>query len=178
MRVTSELLQLEGLEMRTNFDFSPYRRSTVGYDRLFDLLETGARNEVADGFPPFDIFTDGEETYRITLAVAGFRPDEIDIVAQHNLLTVTGKRSEEETKGEFLHRGISTRSFERRFQLADFIQTSNAKFENGLLTIELKRVIPEAMKPRRIHIAGQNANDQLNETKQLEEPEKNISNAA
>lgn len=178
MHVTSELLQLEGLEMRTNFDFSPYRRSTVGYDRLFDLLETGARNEIADGFPPFDIFTDGKDTYRITLAVAGFRPDEIDIVAQHNLLTVTGKRSEEEPKGEYLHRGIATRDFERRFQLADFIQTGNAKFENGLLMIELKRVIPEAMKPRRIHIAGQNTNDQLEEPSHLDGPEGNVSNAA
>jgi molecular chaperone IbpA len=147
--------------MRPNFDFAPYRRSTVGFDRLFDLLETGSRADVADGFPPFDIVRDGEDSYRIMLAVAGFRPDDIEVVAQQNLLTVTGKRSDEESKGEYLHRGIATRSFERRFQLADFIETGNATFEHGLLTIALQRVVPEAMKPRRIEIGGQPANDRI-----------------
>jgi len=147
--------------MRTNFDFAPYRRSTVAFDRLFDLLETGSRADMLDGFPPFDIVRDSEDSYRITLAVAGFRPDEIEIVAQQNLLTVAAKRSEDETKGEYLHRGIATRPFERRFQLADFIEAGNATFENGLLTIELKRVLPEAMKPRRIEIGGQAANSRI-----------------
>ena len=147
--------------MRTNFDFSPYRRSTVGFDRFFDLLETGMRGDAADSYPPFDILRDGEDSYRITLAVAGFRPDEIEVVAQQNLLTVTGKRPDEEAKGEYLHRGIATRSFERRFQLADFVEAGTATFEHGLLTIELKRVVPEAMKPRRIEIGGKPANDQL-----------------
>ena len=86
--------------MRPNFDFSPYRRSTVGFDRLFDLLETGSRGDAAEGFPPFDIVKDGEDSYRITLAIAGFRPDEIEVVPQQNLLTVTGKRSEGEPAGE------------------------------------------------------------------------------
>lgn len=147
--------------MRTNFDFAPYRRSTVGFDRLFDLLETGSRTETADAFPPFDILRDGEDSYRITLAVAGFRPDEIEVVAQQNLLTVTGRRSEDDAGGEYLHRGIATRSFERRFQLADFIEAGNATFEHGLLTIGLKRVVPEAMKPRRIEIDGKAANDRI-----------------
>ena len=138
--------------MRTNFDFSPYRRSTVGFDRLFNLLEAGARDD--DGYPPFDIVKDGEDSYRITLAVAGFRPEDIEIVAQQNLLNVTGKRAEDDGKGEFLHRGIAARSFERRFQLADFIEAGDARFENGLLSIALKRVVPEAMKPRKIEIAG------------------------
>lgn len=146
--------------MRTNFDFAPYRRSTVGFDRLFNLLEAGARED--DGYPPFDIVKDGEDSYRITLAVAGFRPDEIEVVAQQNLLTVTGKRAEENGKGEYLHRGIAARAFERRFQLADFIEAGSASFENGLLTIALKRVVPEAMKPRKIAIAGGSvANDRL-----------------
>ncbi|WP_210358945.1 Hsp20 family protein [Sphingomonas beigongshangi] len=138
--------------MRTNFDFSPYRRSTVGFDRLFNLLESGARED--DAYPPFDIVKDGDDSYRITLAVAGFRPEDIEIVAQQNLLTVTGKRAEDDTTGEYLHRGIAARSFERRFQLADFVEAGDARFENGLLSIALKRVVPEAMKPRKIEIAG------------------------
>jgi len=137
--------------MRSNFDFTPYRRSTVGFDRLFDLLETGMR-DASDGYPPFDIVRDGEDSYRITLAVAGFRPDEIEVVAQQNQLTVTGKRADEGGNGEYLHRGIATRDFERRFQLADFIEAGQASFDNGLLSIELKRVVPEAMKPRKIAI--------------------------
>lgn len=140
--------------MRSNFDFTPYRRSTVGFDRLFDLLETGMRGDAADGYPPFDIVRDGEDSYRITLAVAGFRPDEIEVVAQQNQLTVTGKRNEDDGKGQYLHRGIAARDFERRFQLADFIEVGEAGFENGLLSIELKRVVPEAMKPRKIAIGG------------------------
>jgi len=153
--------------MRTNFDFTPYRRSTVGFDRLFDLLETGLRADAADGYPPFDIVKEGEDSYRITLAVAGFRPDEIEVVAQQNQLTVTGKRAEEQEHGEYLHRGIAARPFERRFQLADFVEAGTASFENGLLSIELKRVVPEAMKPRKIEIGGGNpANDRIEATKE------------
>jgi molecular chaperone IbpA len=148
--------------MRTNFDFTPYRRSTVGFDRLFDLLETGLRADATEGYPPFDIVKDGEDSYRITLAVAGFRQDEIEIVAQQNQLTVTGRRADEDGKGEYLHRGISARAFERRFQLADFIETGEARFENGLLSVQLKRVVPEAAKPRRISIGSSTpANDRI-----------------
>lgn len=150
--------------MRTNFDFAPYRRSTVGFDRLFNLLEAGARED--DGYPPFDIVKDGEDSYRITLAVAGFRPEDIEVVAQQNQLTVTGKRAEDDGNGEYLHRGIAARPFERRFQLADFIEAGNASFENGLLSIALKRVVPEAMKPRRIAIGGGSAaNDRIEASK-------------
>lgn len=145
--------------MRTNFDFSPYRRSTVGFDRLFDLLESTARTETVDSYPPFDIERESEDSYQITLAVAGFRPDEIEIVAQSNQLTVSGRKGEEKDDGRYLHRGIATRAFERRFQLADFVQVQHASFDNGLLRIALKREIPEAMKPRRIEIAGAVAND-------------------
>jgi molecular chaperone IbpA len=153
---------MEDLEMRPTFDFAPYRRSTVGFDRLFDLLETGMRGDGVDGFPPFDIERQGEDSYRITLAVAGFRPEEIEVVAQQNQLTVTGKRAEDKDEGQYLHRGIAARSFERRFQLADFIEAGNARFDNGLLSIELKRVVPEAMKPRKIEISGSAAaNDRI-----------------
>ena len=145
--------------MRTNFDFSPYRRSTVGFDRLFDLLESSARTETVDGYPPFDIERESEDSYQITLAVAGFRPDEIEIVAQSDQLTVSGRKAEEKDDRRYLHRGIATRAFEHRFQLADFVQVQHANFDNGLLRIALKREIPEAMKPRRIEISGAAAND-------------------
>jgi molecular chaperone IbpA len=147
--------------MRTSFDFAPYRRSTVGFDRLFDMLETGPRGDGSDAYPPFDIVRDGDDTYRITLAVAGFRPDEIEIVAQQNQLTVAGTKADEQEAGQYLHRGIAARSFERRFQLADFIEVASADFAHGLLSIALKRVISEAMKPRKIEIGGAPANDQL-----------------
>lgn len=146
--------------MRTAFDFTPYRRSTVGFDRLFNLLESGLRED--DGYPPFDILKEGEDSYRITLAVAGFRPQDIEVVAQRNQLIVTGKRADDDDQGNYLHRGIAARPFERRFQLADFIEAGDARFENGLLSIALKRVVPEAMKPRRIEIGGAaSANDRL-----------------
>lgn len=147
--------------MRTNFDFTPYRRSTVGFDRLFDLLESGARGDVSEGYPPFDLEKDGDDSYRITLAVAGFCPEDIEIVAQQNQLIVTGKKDADGgAQDRYLHRGIATRPFERRFQLADFIEVRSASVANGLLTIALKREVPEAMKPRRIEI-GTAANDLL-----------------
>lgn len=149
--------------MRTNFDFTPYRRSTVGFDRLFDLLETSTRADT-ETFPPFDIEQQGDDQYRITLAVAGFRPDEIEIVAQNNQLMIKGSRGDEPDAGRFLHRGIAMRAFERRFQLADFVVVEDASFDSGLLRIQLKREIPEAMKPRRIEISGGRsapANDRL-----------------
>ena len=148
-------------------DLAPYRRSTVGFDRLFNLLETG---NVADGegYPPFDIVKDGDDSYRITLAVAGFRPDEIDIVAQQNQLSVSGKKADDRQDAQYIHRGIATRSFERRFQLADFVEVRSANFQDGLLSISLQRVVPEAMKPRKIEIgAGQSTQSRI-ETRQPE----------
>lgn len=147
--------------MRTNFDFAPYRRSTVGFDRLFDLLETGLRADGTEGYPPFDIVKDSEDSYHITLAAAGFAPGDIEIVAHQNQLVVTGKRSESPDDGQYLHRGIAARPFERRFQLADFVEIRDATHENGLLTISLQRVVPEAMKPRRIEIGGTTGNGRL-----------------
>lgn len=139
--------------MRSSFDFSPYRRSTVGFDRLFDFLESATRNEQGDNYPPFDLEKVSDDRYRITLAVAGFRRDEIDITARQNLLVITGRKSESRSKeGNYLHMGIATRAFERRFELADFVRVDKAQLEDGLLMIELVREIPEAMKPRKIDI--------------------------
>ena len=141
--------------MRSNFDFSPYRRSTVGFDRLFDFLETAGRSEQADNYPPYDIEKLSDDSYRITLAVAGFGPGDIDITARQNMLVVTGRKTENRNKdGNYLHMGIATRAFERRFELADFVRVEGADMKDGLLSIELLREIPEAMKPRRIEING------------------------
>ncbi len=144
--------------MRSNFDLSPYRRSTLGFDRIFDLLETGARDAV-DGFPPFDMIKEGQDRYIIMLAVAGFTPSEIEIVAQENQLIVAGKKAQQEDDGRYLYRGIAIQPFERRFQLADFIQVQSASFENGLLKIDLKREVPEKMKARRIEIGSSVSTD-------------------
>ena len=139
----------------SRFDFTPYRRSTVGFDRLFDLLEGQARNSTGDNYPPFNSARRGEDNYRITLAVAGFRPEDIDITAQQNLLTVQGKKREESEDGaEFLHVGIANRGFERRFELADFVRVENADLADGLLIIDLVREVPEAMKPKKIAVNG------------------------
>ena len=141
--------------MRTGFDFTPYRRSTVGFDRLFDFLESAARTEVGDNYPPYDIEKVSDDAYRITLAVAGFRQNEIDITARQNLLVVTGRKADNRNKdGNFLHMGIATRAFERRFELADFVRVENAELRDGLLSVDLIREIPEAMKPRRVEING------------------------
>ncbi|HEX7709768.1 MAG TPA: Hsp20 family protein [Sphingomonadaceae bacterium] len=137
------------------FDFSPYRRSTVGFDRLFDLLEGQARLNGGDNYPPFNIERRSEDSYRITLAVAGFRPDDIDVTAQQNLLIVQGKKREEISDGEMLHVGIANRGFERRFELADYVRVDDARLADGLLTIELVREVPEAMKPKKIAVNGQ-----------------------
>lgn len=140
--------------MRTNFDFSPYRRSTVGFDRLFDFLEN-ARAEQADNYPPYDIEKVSDDRYRITLAVAGFKPGDIDITARQNLLVISGRKAENRNKdGNYVHMGIATRAFERRFELADFVRADGADLQDGLLTIELVREIPDAMKPRKIEIGG------------------------
>lgn len=139
-----------------NFDLTPYRRSTVGFDRLFDLIENNARLAQTDNYPPFNIERLSEDRYRVTLAVAGFREDEIDITAQQNLLQVSGRKAELATdeRAKFLHVGIANRNFERRFELADFVRVENATLADGLLTIELVREVPEAMKPKKIAING------------------------
>jgi molecular chaperone IbpA len=137
-----------------NFDFTPYRRSTIGFDSLFEFLENASR-EQADNYPPYDIEKLSDDRYRITLAVAGFSANDIDITARQNLLTVTGRKAENRSRdGNFVHMGIATRAFERRFELADFVRVENADMQDGLLSIELVREIPDAMKPRKISING------------------------
>ncbi|MGJ4898828.1 Hsp20 family protein [Bradyrhizobium oligotrophicum] len=135
--------------MRT-YDFSPLWRSTIGFDRLFDLLDETQR-AVEDHYPPYNIERIGDDRYQISLALAGFAPDELSITAEHNVLTVEGRKGDKETR-EYLYQGISSRPFKRQFNLADYVQVTNAAFDNGLLRIELVREIPEAMKPRRIAI--------------------------
>ncbi|MGB3471986.1 MAG: Hsp20 family protein [Erythrobacter sp.] len=136
-------------------DFTPYRRSTVGFDRLFDLLESQARQNAGDNYPPFNIARQGEDNYRITLAVAGFRAQDIDITAQQNLLTVQGRKRDDADQGaEMLHLGIANRGFERRFELADFVRVERADLADGLLIIDLVREVPDAMKPKKIAIGS------------------------
>jgi len=136
-------------------DFTPYRRSTVGFDRLFDLLEnTGRAGGAGDNYPPFNIERRSEDAYRITIAVAGFKPAELEITAQQNLLVVQGRKRDEAQEGNFLHVGIANRGFERRFELADFVRVENADLADGLLVIDLVREVPDAMKPRKIAIGG------------------------
>ena len=135
-------------------DFSPYRRTMVGFDRLFDMIENQARANPGDKYPPFNIERRSEDAYRITLAVAGFKPGDIDITAQANLLIVKGNKPEETAQGEYLHVGIAQRGFERRFELADYVRVENADLADGLLVIDLVREVPEAMKPKKIAVGA------------------------
>jgi molecular chaperone IbpA len=145
-------------------DFSPLYRSTVGFDRLFGMLDQLAPAESAPSYPPYNIERTGDDAYRISMAVAGFSENEISIEAHRNVLTVKADKSEEtKEEGEFLYRGIAARAFERRFQLADFVEVTGAELKNGLLHIDLKRNIPEEMKPRKIAIAKA-----ANSSKQIE----------
>ena len=144
--------------MRTDFDFSPLFRSTVGFDRMFDMLQHSMRGGAEENYPPYDIERTGEDSYRVTLAVAGFRPEELTVTAQQNTLVISGERrghgDGSEQQRQTLYRGIAGRSFERRFELADHVKVVGANLADGLLTIELKREVPEAMRPRRIEISG------------------------
>lgn len=139
--------------MRTTFDFSPLFRSTIGFDRLVNALEADSRVESIDNWPPYDIAKTGEDDYRITMAVAGFSEDELSIMQEQNILLVAGIKTTDEN-AQYLHRGIAGRSFQRRFQFADHVRVEGATPVNGLLTIDLRREIPEEMKARRIEIAS------------------------
>ena len=158
--------------MRSAFDFAPYRRSSVGFDRLFDMLENSSFGATRENYPPFDLIKSGDNEYRIELAVAGFKPDEIDITSQQNQLIVSGRKTDEsEEKGsDYVYRGIANRSFERRFALADHIQVRGADLKDGLLSIDLVREIPEAMKPRKINIGGSERKPETIEAKAEKTP--------
>jgi molecular chaperone IbpA len=139
-------------------DLSPLYRSTVGFDRLATILDQVMSTDVGqNGYPPYNIEKTGEDAYRITIAVAGFGDDELSVEAREGQLVVTGRKAEAEDKGGFLHRGIATRAFERRFQLADHVRAVEAVTRNGLLHIDLVREVPEALKPRRIEIGAKAA---------------------
>ena len=139
--------------MRTTFDPAPLWRSTVGFDRLFDLMDQSARWTGDGNYPPYNIERAGEDHYRISLALAGFSPDEVTITAEQNVLTVEGSKTQK-PETDYLYQGISARPFRRVFNLAEYVQVKSASFENGLLKVDLVREVPEAMKPRRIAING------------------------
>ena len=140
-----------------SLNLDPFWRTSVGFDRLFDLVDESLRYEPEDNYPPCNITRTGENTYRIALAVAGFRPDQINVTVNQNMLIVSGTADQSQDTGEYLYRGIAGRSFERRFNLADYVEVKGANIDDGLLQIELQLELPEAMKPRRIDIKGGNA---------------------
>jgi molecular chaperone IbpA len=171
-RSLRQSLKLEDVTMRSAFDFSPFRRSTVGFDRLFDMLENSSFSQGQENYPPFDLIKLGDNDYRIELAVAGFKPEELDITAQQNVLIVSGRKKDEtdEKGNNYIYRGIATRSFERRFALADHIQVRGADMRDGLLSIELVREIPESMKPKKINISGSEPTRETIEAKAEKKP--------
>ena len=138
--------------MRT-LNLDPFWRTTVGFDRLFDMMDESLRFEPQDNYPPCNIVRTGEDAYRISLAVAGFKPEQINVTVHQNMLTISGRVPEKQDQAEYVYRGIAARPFERRFSLADFVEVKHASFEDGLLQIELERQVPESMKPRKIDIA-------------------------
>jgi len=160
----------------TNFDLSPLYRSTVGFDHVFDLLDQASRVQPAT-WPPYNIERVGEEQYRITMALAGFSPDEIELVQKENALLVAGQKHPDPEGVQVLHRGIATRAFRQTFNLADYMKVAGANLENGLLTVELKREVPEALKPRRIEIASQGGRTGVAQDNRREQIEQTV-NAA
>jgi molecular chaperone IbpA len=142
--------------MATSYDYAPLFRSSVGFDRVFNLLENAQRARSISDWPPYDIVKTGDDHYRISIAVAGFVQEDLDVTFQSNLLTVTGKKQEAANE-DYLHRGIAGRPFEHRFELADHVRVSGANLRNGLLSIDLVREIPEALKPRKISIETESA---------------------
>ncbi|SNS55472.1 molecular chaperone IbpA [Noviherbaspirillum humi] len=141
--------------MRT-FDLSPLYRTAIGFDRLAQLFDDVQRGDGQTSYPPYNIELVSEDKYRITMAIAGFDRSEIEIETERDQLKITGRKQKDETKRTFLHRGIATRDFEHRFQLADHVKVVGARLDNGLLNIELVREVPEALKPRKIEIGGDN----------------------
>ena len=156
----------------TTLDFSPLFRTAIGFDRMARLASNAQEAATAQSYPPYNIERTGEDSYRLTMAVAGFSEDELELVVRENTLVIAGRVKAEDDKAELLYRGIAGRAFERRFVLADHIVVDNADLKNGLLHVGLKRVMPEALKPRRIAIGSAQAtqpviaNDSSNETAQ------------
>ncbi len=149
--------------MRT-IDFSPLYRSVVGFDRLADLLDA-ATSETANGYPPYNIERTAENAYRIEIAVAGFKPEDLAIEVKENLLTVQGRKVANDEPRRYLHRGLAERNFERRFQLADYVVVTDASLADGLLSLSLRRELPEALKPRKIEITAPKSETLIETTK-------------
>lgn len=135
-----------------NYDFAPLFRSAIGFDRLAQVMDTAARNTGTPSYPPYDIAKTGSDSYSLTMAVAGFGPDDIELIVQDNTLVVSGRVADPQNEGEILHRGIARRAFERRFALADHVEVTGAELTNGLLRIAVRQIVPEALKPRRIPV--------------------------
>lgn len=142
-------------------DLTPFYRSAIGFDRLFQMLDQSAGFDSEGGFPPYNIERTGENEYRITMAVAGFKPGELKIEVKETTLTVSGQKKPEVEEKTYLHRGIAARAFERRYQLADYVGVKGAGFENGLLNIDLVRNLPERMKPRQVEITSTGSVNQI-----------------
>ncbi|HUO53701.1 MAG TPA: Hsp20 family protein [Rhodoblastus sp.] len=140
-----------------NIDFDPFWRTSIGFDRLLSMMDDSGRFEPEDRFPPYDIVRTGDDNYRVTVALAGFAPDQIGVTQHQNVLSVVGSPSEKSGQTEYLYHGIAGRAFERRFNLADFVEVERASFENGLLHIDLVRRVPESMKPRIIEVGVKKA---------------------
>ncbi len=157
------------------YDLSPLFRSSIGFERLFDTL-AGIEGDGTGNWPPYNVEKTGENQYRITIAAAGFTPDDLEITAQPNLLVVNGRKREEDTDAQMLHRGIPLLAFERRFELADYVQVANASLHDGLLTIDLMREVPEAMKPKKIPVGADDAPDAAGESPRIEK--RNLKRAA
>lgn len=158
-----------------NFDFAPLYRATVGFDRIADMMDRVLTTDVAQpSYPPYNIEKTDENAYRISVAVAGFTPDELSVEVKEATLIISARKADEEKVGQYLHRGIATRAFERRFALADHLRVTGASHENGMLHIELIREMPEALKPRRIEIArapGKSAQPQISKPETVDMPE-------
>ena len=156
--------------MRTTLDFSPLFRTGIGFDRIYDMLDTASRVQPLENWPPYDIVKEGEDSYRIVMAVAGFEQDELMLTDRPNLLVVSGAKKDNGQDRVYLHKGIAAREFERRFELADHVKVARASLTNGLLTIELQREVPEALKPRRIEIRSEGSHGAKAEPRQIEAP--------
>ncbi|MEO7432242.1 MAG: Hsp20 family protein [Dokdonella sp.] len=149
-------------------DFSPLFRTGIGFDRVFAALDSASRGQPLDHWPPYDIVATGHESYRIVMAVAGFERDELMLTDRPNLLVISGAKKDQACEGTFLHKGIAEREFERRFELADHVKVVNASLSNGLLTIELRRDVPDALRPRRVEIQSEGPSNQSQAARQIE----------
>jgi molecular chaperone IbpA len=158
---------MEDMAMRT-LNLDPFSRTTVGFDRLFDMMDESLRFEPQDNYPPCNIVRTGEDSYRISLAVAGFKPEQVNVTVQQNMLTISGRVHEKQDQAEYVYRGIAARPFERHFSLADFVEVKHASFEDGLLQIELERKVPESMKPRKIEINAGKAHGHVDNVKTID----------